>query len=95
MNRKDRRKQAAEMRKQNKHNEPVLEKISLFNKLEDQCLTCEKPFDKTDKEMVQSWYVIVKEEEKVVRMYCPPCFERARKIVEEFKQHLEEKYNGS
>ena len=35
------------------------EKIGLFSKLEDFCLVCEKPFDKQNKEMVQSWCVVI------------------------------------
>ena len=58
-------------------------KVGLFNQLEEQCLVCQKDFDKKNKEMVMSWYVIVKEEQ--VRLYCPECWDRAKKTVEEIK----------
>jgi len=66
-------------------------KVALFGKIEDKCLTCAKPFDKMNKEQVKSWYVIVREEEGAVRLYCPPCWDRALEMVQNFKKHLEEK----
>ena len=89
MNREQRRAAA----KQAKKNGPDFEeKISLFGKLGDECLVCEKPFDKKDKEMVMAWHVIVREEEELVRLYCPECWDKAVKITEDFKRHLEEKF---
>ena len=35
-------------------------KVALFGKIGKSCIVCDKAFDKTDKEMVKSWYVIVK-----------------------------------
>lgn len=63
-------------------------KVGLFNKLPDRCLTCNTIFDKEDKEMVMSWYVIVREEEKKVNLYCPECWDKAMKIIEDFKSGL-------
>tara|TARA_R110000824_G_scaffold154529_5_gene326714 strand:+ start:377 stop:655 length:279 start_codon:yes stop_codon:yes gene_type:complete len=60
-------------------------KIGLFNKLPDYCLFCKKDFDKKDKEMVMSWSVVVRKEEESVRLYCPDCWARAKKIIEEIK----------
>ena len=64
------------------------QKIGLFSKLEDSCLVCEKVFDKQDKEMVQSWYVIVREENKKVNLYCPECWGRAAGIVKQIKEDI-------
>jgi len=66
-------------------------KVALFDKLPDKCLTCESPFDKKNKEMVTTWNVVVREEEKTVRLYCPTCWEKAIEILEDFKAHLKEK----
>ena len=68
-------------------------KVALFGKISDKCLTCEAPFDKTNKEMVTTWSVVVREKEDVVRLYCPTCWEKALQIIEDFKKHVEEK-NG-
>jgi len=66
-------------------------KVTLFGKLPDKCLTCEEPFDKTNKEMVTTWNVVVHEKEDVVRLYCPTCWEKALQIIEDFKKHVEKK----
>jgi hypothetical protein len=89
MNREKRRAAVKQAKKDG--NEELSEKISLFGKLEDNCLTCDKPFDKKDKEMVMSWSVVVREQEGVVRLYCPECWTKAVEIMEDFKQRLEER----
>jgi|TARA_Y100000310_G_C20639014_1_gene792827 hypothetical protein len=58
-------------------------KVGLFNKLSDHCLVCQKDFDKKNKDMVMSWSVVIKEDK--VRLYCPECWDRAKKLVEEIK----------
>ena len=62
-------------------------KVGLFNKLSDHCLVCQKNFDKQNKEMVMSWSVIIKEDK--VRLYCPECWDRAKKLIEEIKDGYE------
>ena len=39
-----------------------------------------------------SWNVVVHGPEEVVRLYCPDCWDKAKKITEDFKKHLEDKY---
>ena len=58
-------------------------KMGLFDRISDHCLTCQKPFDKKDKQMVMTWYVIVRESEKQVNLYCPGCWAKANKFLEE------------
>ena len=36
-----------------------------------------------------SWSVVVKEQEGVVRLYCPDCWNNALELVEDFKQRIE------
>ena len=90
MNREQRRAAAKQAKKAG--NAELEEKIALFGELPDECLPCSAPFDKKDKEMAMTWSVIVHQEEKVVRLYCPECWDRAVKITEDFRQRLEEKY---
>ena len=79
-------------KKAKKHAEKEMSvKVALFDKLPDECLTCEKSFDKTNKEMVTTWNVVVREEEKIVRLYCPTCWKKAIEILEDFKNHLKER----
>ncbi len=59
------------------------EKVGLFNKLGEECLVCQKDFDKKNKEMVMSWSVIVKED--TVRLYCPMCWDRANNLIKEIQ----------
>ncbi len=93
MNREQRR-AAAKQAKKNENPE-LEEKISRFGKLPDECLTCLAPFNKKDKDMVMSWSVLVHGEEEVVRLYCPDCWGKAKKITEDFAKHLEEKYGDT
>jgi predicted RNA-binding Zn-ribbon protein involved in translation (DUF1610 family) len=71
------------------------EKVALFGKLEDECLTCQKPFNKKDKEMVMSWQVVVHEKEEKVNLYCPECWDKAIQITEEFMKRVEERNEDS
>tara|TARA_B100000287_G_scaffold194355_1_gene183493 strand:+ start:801 stop:1058 length:258 start_codon:yes stop_codon:yes gene_type:complete len=70
-------------RAEKKLNNDVSEKMGLFDKLPDICNACEKKFDKKDKSMVQSWNVVVREQEGIVRLYCPQCWESAMKAIRE------------
>ena len=69
----------------------MAQKVSMFDQLPDACDACTEPFDKKDKEMVMTWNVVVKEEEKKVSLYCPPCWDKANEILEDFKKRLQEK----
>ena len=61
------------------------EKISLFDKIPSECLACTMPFDKQDKQMVQSWNVVVREDrDPPVRLYCPDCWEKAQTVAREY-----------
>ena len=77
LSRKLRRKKESEAQKE------LEKKVGLFNKLPDHCLACEKEFDKKNKEMVMSWSVVVRRESETVRLYCPACWEMAKKVVKE------------
>tara|TARA_Y100000034_G_C6695445_1_gene306420 strand:- start:117 stop:383 length:267 start_codon:yes stop_codon:yes gene_type:complete len=70
--------------KQKKAQKELEEKMFMFDKLGDYCMTCEKPFDKKNKEQVQSWNVVVRKKENRVNLYCPDCWTKAKNIIEEF-----------
>lgn len=59
------------------------QKLNMFDKLGEECLNCEKSFDKEDRQMVESWRVVVREDEGKVNLYCPECWDFAQKIVRE------------
>tara|TARA_R110001583_G_scaffold55201_1_gene168070 strand:+ start:1484 stop:1759 length:276 start_codon:yes stop_codon:yes gene_type:complete len=75
--------------KEKKIKKDIQEKMFMFDKLGDQCETCQQPFDKKDREQVSSWNVVVKEEQGVVRLYCPQCWDKALNIINDFKKRVE------
>jgi len=62
--------------------------LMMFDKLEDECAACEKPYDKNSKEHVTTWNVVVREKEEVVRLYCPECWDKANKLIKEIQDDL-------
>ena len=59
--------------------------LGLFDLLPEDCMVCMAPFDKKNKEQVMTWNVVVKEQEEIVRLYCPECWDKANKIIKEIK----------
>ena len=80
--------------KDKKAKKNLASKVALFGKLDDECMTCSKAFDKENKEQVMSWSVVVREQEGKVNLYCPECWNKAKNIIEEFKKHLEKKHDS-
>ena len=88
MNRKQRRK-AEKVKKDLSPSEQILsEKIFLFNQLPDARTTCAEPFDKKDKSMVNSWRVVVHQEEQQVRLFCPKCINKAKEAIDDSKKNF-------
>jgi len=77
--------------KKKRAEQDLKEKIGLFSQIDDCCLVCEKPFDKENKEMVQSWYVIVRKNQNKVNLYCPECWGRANSFIKEIKEEMNAK----
>ena len=87
MNRAQRRKLGIKGKK------PDLEKkIGLFDKLPKQCTNCDKPYDKTSKEMAMTWSVVVREQENKVNLYCPTCWNNAHRMLEQIKADMADKH---
>ena len=64
------------------------EQMMMFDKLCDECSACEKPFDKSSKEHAMTWNVVVREKEKVIRLYCPDCWDKANKLIKEIQDDI-------
>jgi hypothetical protein len=79
-------------KKEKQAKKDMKKKMGLFDKLGDECLACKAPYDKTNKEQVQSWFVTVRREQGVVNLYCPDCWGKAQKVIEDFEK---EKNNES
>lgn len=80
-----------EKNKKKQAEQELKEKVSMFSELGDCCLICEKPFDKQNKEMVQAWYVIVREKQNKVNLYCPECWVRANSFIDQLKEGVDAK----
>ena len=76
--------------KEKKAKKEIKKKMNMFSRLPDECSSCLTAFDKTSKEMVSTWSVVVREQEKVVRLYYPTCWDKARKFVEQYHKEQEE-----
>ena len=70
--------------------ETLATQAALFSKLPEECTACEAPFDKTDKEMVSTWRVVVREQDKdlPVRVYCVECWSAAQDVLDNFLKSL-------
>ena len=90
MNRKQRRAREAQLRKDS--NDELSAQVAMFGKLPDECTACGKDFDKKDKEMVATWNVVVRKEDKEnpVRLYCPTCWNTAQEVIANFFEQMEE-----
>lgn len=81
----------AQRRKLGIKKKPDLEKkVGLFDKLPKQCTNCDKPYDKTNKEMAKTWTVVVREKQNKVNLYCPKCWSDAQKMITELKEKINE-----
>jgi hypothetical protein len=87
MNRAQRRSLTKTKTQKTLKEDQVGEKLGLFDKIPKECLTCMKPFDKKDKQMVMSWSVVVREDEGVVRLYCPTCWKKAQDFIAQSHKH--------
>lgn len=69
----------------------IAEQVSMFGALENECAACQEPFDKKSKEQVATWNVVVREKEKIVRLYCPDCWEKANKLIEDIQNDIRDR----
>ena len=83
MNRQQRRAKDRRIKKSKKKKSELEQKLGLFELLPEECMVCMKPFDKKDKEQVKSWNVVVREKQRVVRVYCPTCWDKAKQLLGE------------
>mgnify|MGYP001808416826 FL=1 len=88
----ERKLRRAQAKKEKKKAESIMaEKVALFGKLDNKCLTCEKTFNKMDKEQVMTWNVVVRQQEGKVNLYCPECWTQAQELISDLTQRLQSK----
>ena len=93
MNRKDRR--ALKKLTSDKGAKNLEESMGLFDLLPENCSTCNKDFDKKSREMAFTWSVVVRKEEKVVRLFCPECMTKAQQVLKDATDPEEDSKEGS
>ena len=84
MNRKQRRATQALARKSG--NKDLENKMNLLASMSESCDACDSIFNKQDDKMVNEWTVVVREDEKATRLYCPDCWSKAKKLIEKVKE---------
>ncbi|MAF26071.1 hypothetical protein CL634_10940 [bacterium] len=52
----------------------VESKMESYNKIPDNCIVCEKPFDKKNRKQAFEWMMQVHEEKNIHNLFCPECF---------------------
>jgi ribosomal protein L44E len=77
MNRKQRR--ALQKAAASDPTQELSNKVTQFSKLPECCMACRKDFDKKDKEMINTWNVVVKQD--VVRLFCPECIKKTQEAL--------------
>jgi len=82
MNRADRRR----LKKKNKGNEKLAQKISSFEHRPNACSACEATFDAKSKEHAMTWQVVVRENPARVSLFCPQCIEKTKEILDDYSK---------
>tara|TARA_Y100000310_G_scaffold278534_1_gene297012 strand:+ start:381 stop:653 length:273 start_codon:yes stop_codon:yes gene_type:complete len=73
----------AQRKKERKATEAALKaKTSMLLDIPEECCVCHAAFDKKNKEMAQTWHVVVFDERKTIRLTCPPCWDKIEEETE-------------
>mgnify|MGYP003126868586 FL=1 len=83
------------LKSKKKAEKKMAKRLMMFDMLDDECSACLKPFDKKSKEHAMTWNVVVREQEKVVRLYCPDCWDKAQQIIKQVENQNGEDIEGS
>jgi len=78
-------------KKVQKAEKKMAKQLMMFDMLGDSCAACEEPYDKESKEHATTWKVVVREKEEIVRLYCPECWGKANKLIEEIQNDLRDR----
>ena len=83
------------LKSKKKAEKKMAKRLMMFDMLDDECAACLKPFDKKSKEHAMTWNVVVREQEKVVRLYRPDCWDKAQQIIKQVENQNGEDNEGS
>ena len=82
LKRRLKRKRQKDKKRLDKDMQDVKNKIALFQRRPDECSACNKKVPEKDREAHMTWQVVVRNEEKTGRVFCPDCLEKAKQVVE-------------
>ena len=74
--------------KAKKQKKEMKQLLGLFDKFGDECAACEAPYDKTSKEQAMTWKVVVREQEHIVRLYCPDCWNKTTEAIKQVEEAM-------
>lgn len=60
----------------------MAKQLNMFDRIPDKCDVCSSPFDRKSKEMAQTWTVVVRSEQNLVRLFCPSCINKVKEKLE-------------
>jgi hypothetical protein len=66
----------------------MAQKMNMFDKIPNACMSCDKDFDRKDKDMIMSWTVVVRKEQEQVNLWCPECWVRARETLTDMQERF-------
>ena len=61
--------------------EQLADKVFQYTKLPENCSSCHKEYDKTNKEMAMTWKITARQDR--IRLFCPDCLEKVREVFGE------------
>jgi hypothetical protein len=73
------RQKAVEVRKDTE--KKMAKQMNMFDRIPDKCDVCSLPFDRKSKEMAQTWVVVVRSEQNLVRLFCPGCIDKTKEYL--------------
>jgi hypothetical protein len=76
------REQRRRLKKKNKGNDKLAQKISTFSHRPDTCSACNTAFDAKSKEHALTWRVVVRENPTRVTLFCPDCIEKTKEVLD-------------
>jgi hypothetical protein len=76
-------------RKIKRQNKLIQEKVMLFDALPQKCNGCNEPYDKKNREQAFSWSVMVFNESKTVKLFCPTCYKDVQAWAQDIVKEME------
>ena len=77
-----RRKAQQEERKAKKE---LARQLNNMQQMPNNCSSCDKKFDRKSKQHAMTWKVVAYNDKSKIRLFCPDCIEKTKRILDENK----------